>query len=45
MNLESDAFCVIPNHFNAIVVIGVNGYNKRKVGGDVGGDDTGTINK
>ena len=29
MNLELDAFCVMPNHFHAIIIIGNNQFNDR----------------
>lgn len=29
MNLELDAFCVMPNHFHVIIIIGSNDYNNR----------------
>ncbi len=32
MNLELDAFCVMPNHFHAIIIIGENQYNNRRYG-------------
>lgn len=30
MNLELDAFCVMPNHFHAIIIIGSNEFNTRR---------------
>lgn len=30
MHLELDAFCVMPNHFHAIIAIGGNVYNTRR---------------
>lgn len=30
MNLELDAFCVMPNHFHAIIIIGNNEFNDRR---------------
>jgi REP-associated tyrosine transposase len=30
MNLELDAFSVMPNHFHAIIIIGENEYNNRR---------------
>ena len=30
MNLELDAFCVMPNHFHAIIIIGNNEFNNRR---------------
>ncbi len=30
MNLEFDAFCVMPNHFHAIIIIGENEFNNRR---------------
>ena len=30
MNLELDAFCVMPNHFHAIIIIGNNQFNDRR---------------
>ncbi len=30
MNLELDAFCVMPNHFHAIIIIGENEFNNRR---------------
>ena len=29
MNIELDAFCVMPNHFHGIIIIGENEYNRR----------------
>jgi len=35
MNIELDAFCVMPNHFHAIIVIGRNKYNSDNLGGGI----------
>ena len=32
MQLELDAFCIMPNHMHAILVIGVNAYNVQSHG-------------
>ncbi len=29
MNIALDAFCVMPNHFHGIIIIGENEYNRR----------------
>jgi REP element-mobilizing transposase RayT len=35
MNIKLDAFCVMPNHFHAIIVIGRNRYNSYNLGGGI----------
>ena len=35
MNIKLDAFCVMPNHFHAIIVIGRNKYNSYNLGGGI----------
>src|SRR3990172_7299432 len=30
MNIELDAFCIMPNHFHGIIIIGKNEYNRRR---------------
>ncbi|RLD55730.1 MAG: hypothetical protein DRJ05_12495 [Bacteroidetes bacterium] len=39
MNIELDEFCVMPNHFHCIIIIGKNNFNQRKTDG--GTDDCG----
>ena len=33
MNIELDAFVVMPNHFHGVIIIGENEFNKRRDGG------------
>ena len=35
MNIKLDAFCVMPNHFHAIIEIGRNKYNSYNLGGGI----------
>lgn len=41
MNLQMDEYVVMPNHFHAIISIGINRYNMGTVGNAVDGGDVG----